>query len=114
MTNIKGSRTRNFLDAVVKFNSPVTKQLLELYLLLLSRQRIAMPEWETMTERFYTMLGHPYEAIDTIWTDSDEFAFRSLLEYYRSSCLSYFHSEKEEGPTKAKRLRQSQHGQLNN
>ena len=114
MTNIKGSRTRNFLDAIVKLNSPVTKQLLELYLLLLSRQRIAMPEWETMTERFYTMLGHPYEAIDTIWTDSDEFAFRSLLEYYRSSCLSYFHSEKEEGPTKAKRLRQSQHGQLNN
>ena len=112
--NDKAPLMCKILDRVVSFDSPVTKQLLELYLLLLSRQRIAMPEWETMTERFYTMLGHPYEAIDTIWTDSDEFAFRSLLEYYRSSCLSYFHSEKEEGPTKAKRPRQSQHGQLNN
>ena len=105
--NDKAPLMCKILDRVVSFDSPVTKQLLRLQLLFLSKHRIAMPEWETMTERFYVMLGHPYEAIDTIWTDSDEIAFRSLLEYYRFSCLSYFLPEREEGPTKAKRLRQS-------
>ena len=84
------NNVKEHLNKVSTFDSPQTKQILLYQLNFMAIYKIALPDWEQMTERFFNMLYYPNDDITPIWTHFDEIAYTHLLEYYKISCINYF------------------------